>query len=159
MVPCLTTHLGCTLCASFLYAWSCRRLCRLWTHYTNLGVGWGFGSRGLGWLEKARALDVRPTLDLGDWGGSMGVGRGGSGRFTWIDPGTGSTEPGCMEMLQYLTQIIFTWVLSSNCYTEYEYHIQHITDSCGFFFYSKTYHFTIFFLCCLDARRIMHSQN
>lgn len=67
----------------------------------------------------------------------MGVGRGGSGRFTWIDPGTGSTEPGCMEMLQYLTQIIFTWVLSSNCYTEYEYHIQHILTHVGSFSIAK----------------------
>lgn len=93
----------------------------------------------------------------GEHGGGEGGGSG-SGRFTWIDPGTGSTEPGYMKMLQYLTQIIFAWVLSNNWYTEYEYHIQHITDSCGFFFYSKTNHFTIFFLCCLDVR-IIHSQN
>lgn len=89
--------------------------------------------------------------------------RGGEGRIRQIHLDRPwyrkYTEPGCMQMLHYLTRIIFTWVLSNNCYTEYEYHIQHITDSCGFFFYSKSNHFTIFFLCCLDVRRIMHSQN
>lgn len=132
-MPCLTPHLGWTLCVSLLYAWSRRRLCRLWTHYTNLSVGLGFWelqvgvareSQNTGCETHTRSRGLRREHGCEEerirW---IHLGRRWYGKYrTWLCGEIEISNPGnlymglmkqllCWIWISYSIHNWFTWVL------------------------------------------------